>query len=106
MAKPLLELVALRFLVTLHRQVHQAVAELRVRDPVGLEELSVDARLREARDRVELVHEDIVAVDEEVAASEPAAAAEREDLARELPDPLAPRLRDLSGDEQLHPTLC
>ena len=71
--------------VALDRQLDQPVAELRIGDAVGLEELAVDAGLGEAGDRVELVDEDLLPVDEEVAASEAAAAAEREHPAGQLP---------------------
>src|SRR6185437_2795414 len=43
-------------LVALARQVDEPVEQLAVRDPRVLEELRVDARCREARDRVQLVH--------------------------------------------------
>src|SRR5205807_1757664 len=44
-------------LVPLQRELDQAVEELRIRDPGRLEQLRVDARRGEARDRVQLVDE-------------------------------------------------
>src|SRR5512132_2174033 len=100
-----LELELLRRLVALDCELDEAVAELGIADPVRLEELAVDAGLGEAGDRVELVDEDLLAVHEEVAAGEPAAATERENPARQLPHALGCGSGDLGGDDQLHAAL-
>src|SRR4051812_46143467 len=62
--------------MALERELDEAVDELGVRDPGGLEELRVDARGREAGDRVELVDEHLAfRLDEEVDACHPLALA-------------------------------
>ena len=97
------ELVRARVGMLLEREADQPVAQLRVGDPAGLEELGVDAGLGEAGDRVELVDQDGLVVDEEVAAPEARASAEGEDLQRELAHPLRGRLADPRRDAKLHP---
>src|SRR5205085_7296267 len=58
----LLEQVALAPFVALDRELDEAVEELRVRDPRGLEQARVEARSRKPRDRVQLVHDDLAVV--------------------------------------------
>src|SRR5687768_1144179 len=68
----------------LHRELDETVAQLRIGDPARLEELCEDARLGEARDRVELVDEHFAVVaDEEVAPGQPGARRDAVDARRE-----------------------
>ena len=72
-------------LVAFERERDESVEELRVRDPGRLEELRVHARRREARDRVDLVHDDLaVRAHEEVDAGHPLALGGDERLDCEL----------------------
>ncbi len=69
------ELVGAGLFVPLDAEPDQAVAQIRVRQAVGLPELGVDAGLGEAGHGVDLVDEDLaVGLDEEVAAGEAGAA--------------------------------
>ena len=87
------ELVGANLGVALDRELDQAVAELRVGDAARLEQLAVDARLGEAGDRVELVHQDLAVpfLNEEVAAGEARAAGEPEHALGQLLDALGGR---------------
>ena len=90
--------------VPLEREVDQPVEELAIRDPRRLEELGVDARRREARDRIELVDDDFsVGPDEEIDARHPLALRRDERVDREAPDPLEGVVRDASRDDQPAP---
>ena len=89
--------------MALERHAHEPVEQLRVGDPVGLEQLGVDARGGEPGDRVELVHEHPVALHEEVHARHPGAADDPEHLDGQPPHRLERRLRQAGGHDQLHP---
>src|SRR5205823_11872590 len=82
-------------LVALQRELDQPVEQLRVRNPGGLEELGVDARRREARDRIQLVDEHVPVVpNEEVHARHTVAFGDDEALDRQPLDALDLLLRD------------
>ena len=92
--------------MALERERDQAVEELRVRDSRCLEELRVDARRREPRDRVDLVHDDLaVRAHEEVDARHPLALGGDERLDRELADARVRLGRDARRDDEVHAAL-
>ena len=94
--------------MALDRELDEAVAELRVGDPAGLEQLRVDAGLGEAGHRVDLVDQHLaVGLDEEVAAGEAGAAGEGEDRGGELADARRSSAREIgAGTAQLHAALA
>jgi serine/threonine-protein kinase len=93
-------------LVPVERELHQAVDEIRVRHPRGLEQLRVDARRGEAGDRVQLVDEHLaVGADEEVDPRHAFALAGDERLHGQLLDALDRLLLEPRRDDQVHPSL-
>ncbi len=85
--------------MALESKPDEAVEQLGVRDPARGEQLPVDARRGEARDRVELVDDDaVVLVDEEVDARHPLAVRRDEGLDGEPPHLGRRRLGDARRD--------
>src|SRR5215210_1313695 len=89
----------------LQRQLDQAVEQLRVRNPRGLEELGVDARRGEAGDRVQLVDEHLAVAHEEVDARHPLAVRRHVRAQSEVADALDRVRRQARRHDQVHPAL-
>ena len=89
-------------LVPLEREADQPVEQLRVRDPARLEQARVDARRREAGDRVQLVHDGLpVRRDEEVDAGHALALGCDEGVDREGLHALGDVVRDPGRDDDV-----
>ena len=90
----------------LEGQVDQAIEQLGIGDPGGLEKLGVDARLGEPGDRVDLVHHDLaVRAHEEVDSRHPLALGGDERVDGDLLDACGGIGGNPGRDDQLHPTV-
>src|SRR5947209_5228457 len=98
--------VALSRRVALEGELDEPVEQLGVRHPAGLKQRGEHAGGGEARHRVELVEQHMLALDEEVDAGQPAAPAEKEGLDGHLLDALAYPGRDARRHDQLHTARC